>query len=379
MNDKKSFSIVNLLRRPGLRAIPVMIVLMVSLIAGRVLNTIHAATTPGEVGPGHAVYTSPDFPTDIQQFAWSPDSQRLAMVNFIGQITIQDATTGEQMVTFALPIALGDSIMALAWSPDGTTLMGETEASLTQSKQVYFINPVDGTLLSSTVIDPGTDPGLAASGGGIALGVHFPLRGGGFTLGYGSAWSPDGSVLATAVSGSGSAVIIWDPKAGQKVEVLNDPSVPPAVSVSWSPDGNDLVVEGADGTARVWDIHTEQEIFSHQGLQAFWGPHGSTLAIDNFLHNRIEIWDVTANKLMAFYPIAAASLSWSPDGSFIVSGDDSTTTDIWSTATGQQQFTFFDKHGILHSASWSPNGSYIVTDTQFLDGSGGHVIVWTAN
>ena len=81
-------------------------------------------------------------------------------------------------------------------------------------------------------------------------------------------FSPDGKRAATG-SDDGT-VRLWDTATGQEIVTLKGDTTgvrggPPDVeSVAFSPDGRLLATAGRDRTARVWDLKTGQEVIRLQ-------------------------------------------------------------------------------------------------------------------
>ena len=79
-----------------------------------------------------------------------------------------------------------------------------------------------------------------------------------------AAYSPDGSTIVTA-SADGTARI-WNAATGEELQQLTG-HTGGVNAAAYSPDGKTIVTAGADGTARMWDAATGAE------LQPAHGPH----------------------------------------------------------------------------------------------------------
>ena len=109
------------------------------------------------------------------------------------------------------------------------------------------------------------------------------------------AWSPDGTLMATASSDQTARV--WDARTGQAVgaPLQHQDGVR---SVAWSPDGTRVATASFDRTARVWDARTGQAVgapLQHQGLvnAVAWSPDGTRVATASS-DRTARVWDASA-------------------------------------------------------------------------------------
>ncbi|MBI4675618.1 MAG: NACHT domain-containing protein [Chloroflexi bacterium] len=156
-------------------------------------------------------------------------------------------------------------------------------------------------------------------------------------------------------------------------------------AAQFSPGGKRMVTASSDGTARVWDVATGQQLAELRG-------HGVTLTVEAISPETFDdvnsarfspdgqrivttsndrtarIWDAATGVQLAVLQGHADSVfdaEFSPDGTRVVSRDGVQTVRVWDAASGEQiaLLTQSDQ-GLrqnLATAHFSPDGKYILT------------------
>ena len=159
------------------------------------------------------------------------------------------------------------------------------------------------------------------------------------------AFSPDGTQLASA--SNDRTVKVWDAATGQEARTLSatpdvalrrdgvsDSARPRTIrrrrSVAFSPDGTRLASAGADGTVKVWDTTTGQEIRTFAGhtgrvWSVAFSPDGNWLASASE-DRTVKLWDVATGQRATHSsrgtPSAVCGVAFSPDGKWLASASD---------------------------------------------------------
>ena len=104
-----------------------------------------------------------------------------------------------------------------------------------------------------------------------------------------ASFSPDGARIVTA-SGDGTARL-WDATTGQELAVLRGHE-DEVNSASFSPDGARIVTASDDRTTRLWDATTGQELarIALDAMVEAVGVHSGTIAFGDRL-GRIHVFE----------------------------------------------------------------------------------------
>jgi WD40 repeat protein len=354
--------------------------------------------TQQEAGPARVAGAA-----EVDALAFSPDGKLLAAGGQDGAARFWDVTSDNQ---FGATMATGDPVSALAFGTSGTTLAtaesdGATEVwdVATQAQTGTALTVPGSAGVSALAFSPGADALATGNGNGsIQLwnpaGFHeqpAPLAVGPVSLaaataghrpaafsadggllatsnGHGTvrvwdvtakrltgppmssyrtvtrlALSPDGKTLAIA----GSGVQLWQTATGQQIGTAL-----PAVghgryrAVTFSPDGDTLAALGADGTARIWDVATQQEVGAPitvggtgapTGAVAF-SPNGKTLVTVG-AGGQARLWSMATHqplgKPMAADP-ATTVATFSLDGAMLATAGGDGSVRLWDVATQQE-------------------------------------------
>ena len=139
--------------------------------------------------------------------------------------------------------------------------------------------------------------------------------------------------------------------------------------IAYSPDGKRLATAGQDGTAKVWDVSSGEEIFSidiaqQGGLNAIvYNADGRRLATasDN---GKAQIWDaLTGKELLTLHGHTDEvwSVAFSPNGKHVATASIDGTAKIWNANTGELILMFASQVGCVGSVAFSPDGIRAVT------------------
>ena len=167
----------------------------------------------------------------------------------------------------------------------------------------------------------------------------------------------------------------------------------PVLGVCFSPDSKRLASASKDGTVRVWDAATGQEILTLKGHTGFvtgvcFSPDGKRLASASGAFywgndpagrgqpSEVKVWDAATGRealTIKVHTGGTSGVAFSPDGKRLASASAIRTVTVWDAATGQEVLTLGGHAGkFINGVAFSPDGSRLAC------ASGPTVKVWDA-
>jgi WD40 repeat protein len=192
---------------------------------------------------------------------------------------------------------------------------------------------------------------------------------------YSLDWSPDGTRLAST---GYKLVIIWDVQSQAELASLAE-HTSYVWGVAWAPDGSMFASASRDGTVRLWDSASYQELASLPAGDAFcvdWSPDGTQLVTGTSV-GRVAVWDSATGELVQKWQATTLiiSVDWSPDGSLIAAGKWNGKIILYDPAGGEE-IGFLQgttARSDVNGLAWSPDGHILAAAQQ-----DGRVRLWDA-
>lgn len=302
-------------------------------------NALHKAVQTSRVRMTLTGHTA-----EVNDVVFSPDGKRLASSSEDG-VRVWDPTTGQQL------LFLGDRPNAsdVAFSPDGSRLAFAT-------------------------FDPSVPNSFVVTIRDINTGQEL------LTLNINSAdfwmmnFSPDGSLWV----GENGKIEFFDATSGQPLPALTSPDWtiqghPLIVAdVAFSADGKRLAIaltsQGSEynsgmGRVEIWDVASRQRLLTlpenfdiypnRPGVIAF-SLDGTTLATQRSPDGLPAIWDAATGQKLFELGSTVNSLTYNPDGQYILTASTGGKVQMWEAATGKLLLTLRGHQGGIGKVSVSP-------------------------
>jgi WD40 repeat protein len=178
-------------------------------------------------------------------------------------------------------------------------------------------------------------------------------------------FSRDGKHILTA-SHDGTARL-WDARSGENLALLKSDGTPLRFAL-FSADGKVIVTGSQSNAAQLWDARSGQALLTLSGCEGTLLL--AVIAFDRQLiitaseNGSVQIWDGQSGQRLAVldgHEGKVLSAAFSSDGRLIVTASDDGTARVWDATSGQS-LGLFDGHGRdVTFAIFSPDGQRIVT------------------
>ncbi|KAI9148684.1 Vegetative incompatibility protein [Paramyrothecium foliicola] len=264
----------------------------------------------------------------VTSVVFSPDGQYLASASYDETVRLWDASTGHCIQTLQ---GHGNAVSSVVFSSDGQYLASasyDKTVRLWDAATGQYIQTLEGhdNAVSSMVFSPDGHYLASASGDktvrlyNTATGHCIQMLQGHSSVVRSVVFSSDGQYLASA--SRDTTIRLWDAATGQYIQTLEGHGNA-VYSVVFSPDGQYLASASYDETIRLWDAatgHCLQTLEGHSSAvySVVFSPDGQYLASASH-DETIRLWDAsTSHCLQVFYSIRISRLSFTPDGSHLL-------------------------------------------------------------
>jgi WD40 repeat protein/nucleoside phosphorylase len=179
------------------------------------------------------------------------------------------------------------------------------------------------------------------------------------------AWSPDSTRCLSA--GMDGSLRVWDAATGEQLLNIQGHSGQ-VYSCAWSLDSTQLLSAGDDQNLRVWDAATGEQLLSIQGhsgsiFSCAWSPD-STRLLSAGMDGSLRVWDAaTGEQLFNIQGHSGSifSCAWSPDSTRLLSAGMDGSLRVWDAATGEQLFNIQGHSGGVYFCAWSPDSTRLLS------------------
>lgn len=136
--------------------------------------------------------------------------------------------------------------------------------------------------------------------------------------------------------------------------------------IAWSPDSQEIALFEQNGRITIWSVGERRVVRSFGRLTAgessiSWSPDGKFLVSHSDLMDSeghtVDFWDARTGELVQSWEMRTAHLRWSPQGDRIAgAGEDGVT--VWDFESGTELFATSVRANI-QDLQWSPDGAQI--------------------
>jgi WD40 repeat protein/tRNA A-37 threonylcarbamoyl transferase component Bud32 len=300
--------------------------------------------------------------------AFSPESEKIVTASQENAIKVWDANSGTELMTLS---GHEDWLYCFAFSPDGKRLLsGSRDKTIriwdVSTGQQLMVLKGHESGIGDVAISPDGKCIVSASADktakvwDMATGAELmTLRGHDGMVGS-VAFSPDGARIVTG--GESGAIKVWDAAKGTELVTLLG-HLSRVTGVAFSLDGKHIVSSSYDETIKTWDLGVDHlatlTLEGRYNSMAF-SPDGRHMVTGGGEDKAIRVWDVVTRDELMKIDGDGGCVSFSPDAKRIISADGND-INVWDASSGKKLMILSGHEDQIWSMSYSPDGTRIVS------------------